>query len=121
MSITTNDVNPAGDNRPDRRRDVPLIFYGPLFILTCLFMLICREAESQQWQNICSPGVTYYSDSNDLVSSFRRDSVTVPSNSIFDSIYWSYRVLQKFDTAQPCFDTTNGSLLGRKIYRRCVS
>lgn len=74
--------------------------------------------EAQNWQNICSPGITLYGDQNNKISSFRLDSTKAVPGNPFDSVYYSYRTLRKFSGGQYCFDTAFGSVLGERVYRK---
>lgn len=69
---------------------------------------------AQNYQNICTPGITFFSDKSNSFIAFRRDSI-VPTV-VNDTIFISYRAIRSVsDTG--CLDTTNGSILGRKIYK----
>jgi hypothetical protein len=83
-----------------------------LFLLISFFPLILS---SQNWQNICSPGVTLYQNSLGEIQAFRLDSVQAPGNG--DTIFYSYRTIR--DT-QPCADTSHGSILGFKVYKSSI-
>jgi hypothetical protein len=73
---------------------------------------------AQNYENICSPGSTLFKDNNLKLKAFRRDSIHIPVSG--DTIFISYRTIR--DTTGTyflyCLDTTNGSVLGRKIYRK---
>lgn len=74
--------------------------------------------EAQNWQNICSPGITLYSDPTNTLSSFRLDSKEpVPGNPM-DSVFKSYVTLRKFSASQFCYDTAFGSVFGDKVYKK---
>jgi len=89
-----------------------------LIFLWLLLLPVCIEA--QNWQNICSPGITLYSDLNNKLSSFRLDSTeAVPGNRL-DSVYKSYLTLRKFSANQYCYDTVFGFVLGEKVYRKAT-
>lgn len=81
-------------------------------------MLLPLFVEAQNWQNICSPGVTLYGDPTNNLSSFRLDlKEVVPGNST-DSVFKSYPALRKFSASQVCYDTAFGSVLGEKVYKK---
>jgi hypothetical protein len=84
-----------------------------------IFSLCVNSLFAQNYQNICSPGVTFFNNSTGVLKAFRLDSIHLPGNS--DTIFISYRAIR--DTANDeywgiCSDTTNGSILGRKIYKK---
>ncbi len=81
-------------------------------------MLISLPIEAQNWQNICSPGLTLFGDSIHNISSFRLDSVQAGPLNPLDSFYWSYPTIRKILNNQSCYDTVFGSVLGKKVYRR---
>ena len=69
---------------------------------------------AQNYQNICSPGTTYYNDNSGNLKAFRRDSVVLMGNN--DTMFISYNAIR--DTGGTCRDTSNGSILGRKILKK---
>lgn len=79
-----------------------------------VFILITNLASSQNYRNICTQGVTFYKNNNSALKGFRLDSVLLQGNN--DTIFLSYRSI--IDTGGTCADTTNGSILGRKIYKK---
>lgn len=68
---------------------------------------------SQTWQNVCSPGTTFYSDAANNVKAFRLDSTLVLPGP--DTIYYSYRTIKDSMNLFNCLDTTGGSVLGEKV------
>lgn len=78
-----------------------------------IILLIPILGASQNYQNICSPGITFFKSPDNYLKAFRLDSVyNVNPN---DSVYLSYRAIR--DTGYNyCRDTTNGSILGLKTY-----
>ena len=71
---------------------------------------------AQDYQNLCSPGITLFQGNDGYFKAFRPDSQELPGNS--DTIFYSYRairdsILFSFD----CRDTSNGDALGRKIWK----
>ena len=82
-----------------------------IFLVVVPFFL-----HAQNYQNICSPGITFFNDSVYNMGAFRRDSAIHQTNG--DTLFISYRAIR--DTAYglfQCSDTTQGSVLGRKILR----
>jgi hypothetical protein len=83
----------------------------------CLFfalILLTNLASGQNYRNICTQGVTFYKNSQSALKGFRLDSVLLPGGN--DSVFLSYRSI--IDTGGTCMDTTNGSILGLKIYKK---
>ncbi len=86
-----------------------------LFILVFLPFFV----QSQNYQNICSPGITFFQDSLTELKAFRLDSIHLQGNG--DTIFQSYRAIRDtFDgyMSFDCSDTTNGSVLGMKIFKK---
>ncbi|MCX6279886.1 MAG: T9SS type A sorting domain-containing protein [Bacteroidetes bacterium] len=70
---------------------------------------------AQNYTNICSAGPTFYKKMNlTTLKAYKTTSSTVVGNG--DTIFYSFATIR--DTAADCRDTTEGSILGRKIYRR---
>jgi hypothetical protein len=78
-----------------------------------ILILLSELLYGQNFQNICSPGVTFFQDRNQTLKAFRLDSV-LPGNN--DTIFFSYHSI--VDTGGVCSDTTQGSILGRKICKK---
>lgn len=76
------------------------------------FLLLPFALEGQNWQNICSPGTTYFIDSNDSLQAFRLDSTAISANS--DTTYYSYHAIREEDPYD-CTDIFQGSVLGYKV------
>ncbi len=83
-----------------------------LFILPLLWVNLLT---AQDYQHICTPGTTLYKSVNNDIGAFRRDSVQPSGNN--DTVFISYRAIQQ-GISYACFDTTNGSVLGRKILKK---
>jgi len=79
------------------------------------FILSASILNAQDYQNICAPGITFYKNNVGNIKAFRQDSVLLPGNS--DTIFISYRTIREF-RINNCFDTTNGSVLGRRVYKK---
>ena len=71
----------------------------------------------QQWQNICSPGVTRFSNPATHLASFRLDSAKLVQGTVYDTQYYSYPTVHKPE-GQSCYDTVTGSVLGNRVIRR---
>jgi len=69
---------------------------------------------AQNYRNICSPGITFFKNSSGNIKAFRQDSVYPEGNS--DTLFISYRAIRDF-RINNCYDTTNGSILGRRIFK----
>jgi hypothetical protein len=70
---------------------------------------------AQNFQNICSPGITLFRSSKNEIKAFRQDSIYSLGNN--DTMYISYRTIRD-DYNSYCQDTTNGSVLGRSILKK---
>jgi hypothetical protein len=80
-----------------------LLFIAPLLL------------QAQNFSNICSSGTTFFKKMNTTsVKAYKSTSFIVPSTG--DTVFYTYSTIR--DTAAECKDTTKGSILGRKIYRR---
>jgi hypothetical protein len=84
-------------------------------ICILLFCLSVSILNAQNYQNICSPGITFFKNSTGNIKAFSQDSVYLPGFN--DSIFISYRTIRPFQINN-CYDTTNGSILGRKVYKK---
>lgn len=71
--------------------------------------------EAQNYQNICSPGITLFKNISGNIKAFRQDSAILQGNN--DTLFISYRTIRPFQI-NGCFDTTNGSILGRRIKKK---
>jgi len=82
---------------------------------TLFFLFYCFPTIliSQNWQNVCSPGTTFYTDTAGNMAAFRLDSLIFLPNS--DTIYYSYRTIRDSLTAMTCSDTSYGSILGFRV------
>ena len=83
-------------------------------LLFPLFFFWIHILVAQNYQNICTPGITFYRSPGNSFMAFRSDSV-IPAGG-GDTLFLSYRAIRAL-TDTGCFDTTNGSILGRKIYK----
>jgi len=81
-------------------------------LLSCLLGGILN---AQNYQNICTPGITFFKNSTGNIKAFRQDSVYLPGNN--DTVFISYRTIRPF-WIDGCYDTTNGSILGRRVYKK---
>ena len=80
-----------------------------------LVLLISNCLSAQNYQNICSPGVTMFRDSTGNLKGFRYDTLQLPGNG--DSVFLTFFTVH-IVPGQSWVDTTGGTLLGRKITRR---
>jgi len=84
-------------------------------IIFTLLLIVPFVLQAQNYTNICSPGATFYNKINtNNVKAYKTTAITVPGGG--DTIFYSFPTVR--DTAADCLDTTKGSILGRKIYRR---
>jgi hypothetical protein len=84
-------------------------------IIPLLFFLV-NILPAQNYQNICSPGITIYKDQNQYFKAFRQDSVRIIGGN--DTIFYSYRTIRDSSSYFTCRDTTNGDALGRIILKK---
>ena len=70
---------------------------------------------SQNYQDICTNGLTFYKDNANNIKAFRLDSMYLLGSN--DTLFFSYRTIIDTNIYQ-CYDTTNGSVLGWKIYKK---
>jgi len=73
---------------------------------------------AQDYQNICSPGITLFQGNDGYFKAFRPDSQELPGTS--DTIFYSYRAIRDSISilfAFDCRDTSNGDALGGKIWK----
>jgi len=69
---------------------------------------------AQNWQNICSPGITFYQNSGGQILAYRLDSTDI--SLLPDTLFLSYLSIR--DTAGECYDTTGGSFLGSVVRKK---
>jgi hypothetical protein len=81
-----------------------------IFFLCFLYSIL----NAQDYQNICSPGITFYKKQNLYFEALRQDSVHLAGSN--DTIFYSYLTIR--DSSGYCMDTTNGDALGRKVYKK---
>jgi len=94
-------------------------------------LLLCFSGfilNAQNYQNICTSGITFYKNNSGYIKAFSLDSAykansgklihdTLGQMGTDDTIFISYRTIQPF-LINNCFDTTNGSILGRRVYKK---
>jgi hypothetical protein len=98
-------------------------------LLLILFCFISLFLNAQNFMNICGPGLSLYINRTGNFRAFRQDSAyrvtgkfmierrdTINQQDQNDSIFISYRTIRSMMNG--CYDTTNGSLLGRRVYKR---
>jgi hypothetical protein len=81
-----------------------------------LLLAIPYFVQAQNYQDICSPGVTFFGNAMGTIKSFRRDAFTTPGGN--DTLFFSFRAIR--DTlpnpnASYCRDTTSGSVFGIRV------
>jgi hypothetical protein len=86
-----------------------------------LFLFAGVLANAQDWQNICSPGTTFYKWKQNiwmetLLKAFRTDTVNSTGNG--DTVFISYTTIRDSSIYVVCRDTTGGDALGRKVIKR---
>ncbi len=86
----------------------------PYIVILLLFFPL--GSFTQNYQNICSPGITYFKNCSGYLGAFRRDSVYIPG--VGDTIFISYTALRDPPLYYQCVDISNGSVMGRKVYKR---
>ncbi len=87
-----------------------------IFLILLLFPVV---VSAQDWQNICSPGITFYKDSIYTCKAFRLDSLEVLG--INDTLFYSFLALRDTNTSLlsiECADTSYGSILGTRILKQ---
>jgi len=86
-------------------------------IILIVMIIVSNSIFAQNYQNICSPGVSFYSDDAFYnLLAFSRDSMVVYPN--LDTLFISYPAIH--DSGGNCYDTTNGSVFGRKVLRTAL-
>ena len=86
-------------------------------IILFLILIICGSGlAAQNYQNICSPGVTYYKNRQGNFGAFRKDSIHNPF--VGDTMFISYTALRDPLNTGDCADISNGSVLGRKVFKK---
>ena len=78
------------------------------------FILSCHLVQAQDYENICTKGITFYINNVNQYMAFRRDSSV--ANASMDTTFFSYRAIRDTSLNQ-CVDVTNGSVLGLKIVK----
>lgn len=80
-----------------------------------LLLILPVFLSAQNYTNICTDGPAFYKRLNlTSVKAYNTTSKTIVGNG--DTIFYSFPTLR--DTLATCLDTTKGSILGRKVYRR---
>lgn len=106
-------------------QDLVMEFYAYIYKSNNKFMkkalipvlLFCANILfSQNFQNICSHGITFFKGSDGYFNAFRQDSIQVIGNS--DTLFYSYRAIRDSSTfSGQCRDTTSGDVLGLKVFK----
>jgi len=82
-------------------------------IFLLFFLVPYLHLDAQDYQNICSPGITFFKGDNNYLKAFRRDSVVALGGN--DTLFISYRTIRY--NYSDCIDTTCGSVLGREVIK----
>lgn len=90
--------------------------YGKLIWIP--FFCMVSMAHGQNYQNICSEGVTFFRSYKLNLLGFRKDSIQLAPGSDTDTLIWSFPTIRNITGGATCYDTSFGSVLGRKILRR---
>lgn len=83
--------------------------------LLIIFTICVHSLMAQNYQNICTTGITLYKSSDTYIKAFRSDSLYPLGNN--DTLFISYHTIRDNQNGT-CLDTTNGSILGRKILKK---
>jgi hypothetical protein len=81
-----------------------------------LVLLIPLIGDGQNYQDICTPGITFFKAPDGYLKAFRQDSVYPVAGN--DTVFLSYRAIRDTSGWYSCRDTTYGSLLGLKVYKK---
>lgn len=84
-----------------------------VFLLFVMVSLMNFSSKAQNWQNICAPGTTFFSDSSGKMMAFRPDTLTISANN--DTTFHSYPTLRDTMAVNVCIDTLHGSVLGSRV------
>jgi hypothetical protein len=82
-------------------------------ILSGLILGVVIPLFSQDYRDICSPGLTFFHTPTYTLKAFRMDSIQ--PTGIGDTVFFSYRSLRDSSQSNNCFDTLHGSILGFKV------
>ena len=80
-----------------------------------LLCFLSSFLNAQNYENICTPGITFYKNISGNIMVFEQDSANLVGSN--DTLFISYRTIRPF-FINNCYDTTNGSILGRRIYKK---
>jgi len=84
-------------------------------IIFTLLLLTPFLLKAQNYTNICSAGPAFYKKLNtNVMKAYKATSYSLPGGG--DTIFYTYATIH--DTMATCFDTTKGSIFGRKVYRQ---
>jgi hypothetical protein len=86
-----------------------------------VLIILAQCVAGQNYQNVCSSGVTFFYNylPQNILQAFRPDSMVLLPN--LDTLFISYPAVHDTGAFGTCFDTTNGSVFGRKVLRRTAS
>ncbi len=83
--------------------------------LLFLLFVVPVVLTAQYYQNICSPGITFYRNNSGTILAFRLDSTDVSQNP--DTVFYSYRAIRE-PQGGDCYDTTSGCFLGLMVTKK---
>ena len=81
--------------------------------LVIAIFTIAYGLPAQNWQNVCAPGKTFFTDTASVMQAFRRDSLKVSAS--MDTTCFSYKTIRDTAGMMTCSDTAHGSVLGMKV------
>ena len=84
-----------------------------IFILFGLIQGVVIPLFSQDYRDICSPGLTFFHTPGYTLKAFRMDSLQPTGNG--DTVFFSDRSIRDSSQSNTCFDTLHGSILGFKV------
>lgn len=85
-------------------------------LLFLFLMIIPGLLAAQNYTNICSEGLTLYKKyNNTTLKGFKAVAIQIPVSG--DTVFFTFPVIRDSASVE-CKDTTKGSVLGRKIYRK---
>jgi hypothetical protein len=79
------------------------------------FILCSLILAGQDYQNICSPGYTFYKGSSPLINEYHYDSLGIINQ---DTVYYSFYTIHANPYGSQCMDTDLGPLLCRVVSKK---
>jgi len=100
------------------RNSTDFLTHPTLSVMKKLFLFIAflfgASAVAQNYQNICTSGITFYKNKSNKILALRTDSIKPLASG--DTVFISYNAIRD-SLSGFCLDTTNGSVLGRKVIK----